>query len=403
MRLLHHQQEQDEERYDVEIVSKVAALAARLQERDEETLTPGEIEEAASEVGLRPEYVRKALATLTAPTPSLWDRLGLTRFFGLRHERLSRAVAFGGPLVWAALVFVLAMLMQVRADGLGPALAAILLLSPWPVAALAGYISGNRRLGTAAGLVTMLSLIPSLLFSGGGIAMAELCVLFWAVPFTSLVGYWGGRLSESRQDPLLTQTTSREELVKQMMALQQQLEGQRQHHAFLSLDVVASTQMKQNAPELDVEFSFGSLRSWTEQVILAYGGQVHSAAGDGMMAMFHDDLSAVRAGRWLQEGIKQFNDSQNRLPLSFRVRCGISAGELAIDAQASLGNVYSPIIDRAAALQKAAEPGELLIGAELQDAATIEFGALSTRTDVPGQSVTLRWRPETPETNPEAN
>lgn len=55
-----------QQRYDAAMQQKVIALALRLQQEHRETLTAAQIEEAAEEVGLEPEFVRRAIAEISA-------------------------------------------------------------------------------------------------------------------------------------------------------------------------------------------------------------------------------------------------------------------------------------------------------------------------------------------------
>jgi class 3 adenylate cyclase len=174
------------------------------------------------------------------------------------------------------------------------------------------------------------------------------------------------------------------------------LESQKQHRAFLSVDVVGSSEMKRSAPELAVEHSFGQFRRWVEEMARAHGGEVQSAAGDGMMGLFPTDAGAVRAARQLQEGLPRFNAEQNHLSMPFRVRCGVSAGEVAIEEGVPLGHLQSPVIDRAAALQKRAEPGDILVSAEVTAAALAELGRLEALPEPVVGAPAFSWRTARP-------
>ena len=140
-----------------------------------------------------------------------------------------------------------------------------------------------------------------------------------------------------------------------------------EHRAFLSLDVVGSSEMKRGAPELAVEYSFNQYRRWVEAVVISSGGEAYNTAGDGVMCAFREDAAALRAARHLQGQIGDFNRDHNRLAIPFRIRCGVSAGELAIDPGTPLGYLQSAVIDRAAHLQNQAEPGDIVVGSELAD------------------------------------
>lgn len=185
---------------------------------------------------------------------------------------------------------------------------------------------------------------------------------------------------------------SRAALLDQLFTLQHQLESHKQHRAFLSVDVAGSSAMKQNAPELAVEYSFVQFRSWVEEVVRACGGEMHSAAGDGLMCHFFTDRDAVRAARRLQEEIPRFNAEKNRLPLPFRIRCGISTGDVPIEAGTPLGYIQSVVIDRAAALQKAADAGDIVISAGAAEVALAELGTLSSLPEPILGAPAFSWR-----------
>ena len=73
----HLSQEADAEyaslRYDAAMQQRVIALAVRLQHEHRETLTAAQIEAAAEEVGLEPEFVRQAIRELSTEPESARD------------------------------------------------------------------------------------------------------------------------------------------------------------------------------------------------------------------------------------------------------------------------------------------------------------------------------------------
>jgi class 3 adenylate cyclase len=220
-----------------------------------------------------------------------------------------------------------------------------------------------------------------------------LVILLLCTPFAGLVGLLGAAL-RSRYSPASSakQPVSRPALLNLLFVLQRQLEGQKQHRAFLSVDVVGSSEMKRSANDLAVEHSFGQYRAWVEEVVRARDGEMQSAAGDGVMAIFPTDASAVRAARQLQEELAGFNQTHNRLPLPFRIRCGVSAGEVAMEEGTPLGHLQSPVIDRAAALQKRAEPGDIVVSAEAAGAALVELGNLAPLPGPMAGEPAFSWR-----------
>ena len=136
-----------------------------------------------------------------------------------------------------------------------------------------------------------------------------------------------------------------------------------------------------------------------ESAIAAAGGEVCSTAGDGLMCMFSEEAAAARAARELQAGLPRFNAERNRLPLPFRLRCGISAGEVALEPGIPLGHLHSPVIDRAAFLQKRAEPGGVLVGAEAATAAAAELEGLAPLPEPVASQTVFAW-PARPPSGP---
>ena len=56
------------------------------------------------------------------------------------------------------------------------------------------------------------------------------------------------------------------------------------------------------------------------------------------MCIFSTDFGAVRSARKLLEELPQFNRKQNLLRTPLQIRCGVSAGEIAIEQGMPLGN-----------------------------------------------------------------
>jgi class 3 adenylate cyclase len=232
-------------------------------------------------------------------------------------------------------------------------------------------------LGAPDGLVAALFFLGWAIYLGGGIVVSTI---------------FGPSAAGKRQQeaPL-----SRATLVDMLFALQRELEDQKQRRAFLSVDVAGSTEMKRGASDLAVEYSFGRLRQHVEELVRARGGTMQSAAGDGMMCVFEDDADAVGAARELQKGMDAFNSLHNRLSAPFRVRCGVSAGDVAFDPDLPVGFIHSPVVDRAARLQKEARAGGVLVGQEVAAGALRELGTVEPVEPLPGEPGAFAWSPLT--------
>ncbi len=98
-------------------------------------------------------------------------------------------------------------------------------------------------------------------------------------------------------------------------------------------------------------------------------GRAENFAGDAVVGVFgipqaHDDdaLRAVRAGLSIVERIGEIGESRG-LPVPLRCRVGINTGPVAIGSEdAERGLLFGAVVNMAARLQQAAEPGEVLVG-----------------------------------------
>src|SRR5947209_8266438 len=103
--------------------------------------------------------------------------------------------------------------------------------------------------------------------------------------------------------------------------------------------------------------------------LLDLRGRPEKFIGDAVMAVFglphvHEDdaLRAVRAGIAIRERVRRLGGSLN-LPAPLDVRTGIETGEAAV-GRAPTGQllVTGPVVNAAARLQSAAQPGQVLVG-----------------------------------------
>ncbi|MFN4179218.1 MAG: adenylate/guanylate cyclase domain-containing protein [Armatimonadota bacterium] len=333
-------------RYSPETLRKVVELASRIQMETRETLTAEEVEAIGKEVGLDVAFVRQAMSE-----------------FVREHQVTEKSESVTKPTIWRSLP------------------------KGWQIVGwwAAGWWASGWTIPFI--LVTLIqgNLAAPLFFAGWGIYIGGGMLLSaWA----KVVNSWSDKLQ-----PLPTKL-SRADLLEMLFALQRMLEGQKQRRAFLSVDVVKSSEMKQASSELEVEHSFQQFHSWLEEVVTKHGGQIHSVAGDGAMCMFTDDVEAVKAALELQRSIAQFNATRNLLPTPFQIRCGISAGNVPVEDGKPIGQIHSHVLDRAANLQKRAKPGGIVVGGEVSGAALMLLGTFSPLPDYPNSQTAFEWRPE---------
>jgi tetratricopeptide (TPR) repeat protein len=109
------------------------------------------------------------------------------------------------------------------------------------------------------------------------------------------------------------------------------------------------------------------------EVVERHGGVVEKFIGDAVMAVFgipqvHEDdaLRAVRAAAEMRERLTTLNEELERtFGVAIAVRTGVNTGEVvAVDASAGQRLVTGDAVNVAARLEQAAQPGEVLLGAD---------------------------------------
>jgi class 3 adenylate cyclase len=226
---------------------------------------------------------------------------------------------------------------------------------------------------------------------------------FWQVAFFYALigamlaggtGWFTGWLRE-RPKPRRQQLPAepnRQELLGTLFALQQELTGPKVHRTFLSVDVAGTAELKRGEAELTVEYSFGEFRQWVEEIAVAHGGQLLPAVTEGVLCMFPDGISAARAARQVQETLRRFNEASNRLSRPFRVRCGISGGEVAAGSLQPDGRPQSWLVDHAISLQRSAAAGDILISESAAGPALGVLGSLARVAQPVEGEPAFTWR-----------
>jgi len=133
------------------------------------------------------------------------------------------------------------------------------------------------------------------------------------------------------------------------------------YRAFLSVDLVDSTKMKEDQDTVTMEYSFRQYNLFLEKILQSHKSVRYTGAGDGSMSCFGTSQNAVNAAIELLKNIGEFNREQNKLPKPFVPRCGVNTGGVFEDESIPLEKMFSPVIDFAGHLQKEAPPNGLLI------------------------------------------
>ncbi len=167
----------------------------------------------------------------------------------------------------------------------------------------------------------------------------------------------GNRAKLGLRDP----AKERQDLLQQLQDIQERLKSDERFVTFLSVDIVGSTKLKAESDPLTVEFTFGEYQKYVQAVVEKFGGKVHSTAGDGVTCVFENPQMAYVAGRSVLAGLFEFNSFRNRLAQPIEVRAGVHTGSAHIPGQALTNVNFAHVIDVAAHMQKAGDPGSLVV------------------------------------------
>lgn len=187
----------------------------------------------------------------------------------------------------------------------------------------------------------------------------------------------------------------RQDLLKQLTRIQDKLNSGLQSVAFLCVDIVGSTRMKESAEPLALEYTFNEYHEFVNRVARKYGGRVHSTAGDGITCAFEHPQHAFAAAKNIQAGILELNMLRNRIGAPITLRCGIHAGQVMTAAGGDVKSVnFSHVIDVSSHLQKAAPPGGIAISEAA--AAQISGGpaAIGIRRVQAAEMTAVIWQPK---------
>lgn len=133
------------------------------------------------------------------------------------------------------------------------------------------------------------------------------------------------------------------------------------HLAFLAIDVVDSTGMKQGEERATIERDFKEYKRFVERILQEHGSLKSAWTPDGVMSCFPNVDAAVQAGRDVVNGLETFNRDVKVMRSEFHVRCGVNFGYVYFDDSIPLEEISDRAIDIAGHLQKQAKPDTVFI------------------------------------------
>lgn len=378
------------------IYGEIHLLAARLRAEFGE-LDDAAIQAVSEATGAPEDFVR--IAIQSAPgyeKRTFFDRVKAS--FLAFDPDLRRYTMAGVLAAMSGLAFPIAAAVRDNSGFLGTVGLLGMLGALWNAA-----ISKNARVGAISGALYGLATFVLMTFA---------TMLFKMIPFVAIkgpaagfvilwvaVGALAGSLvqlifSSSRaklglKDP----SKERIELLQQLQDIQEKLKSDERFVTFMSVDVVGSTRLKTENDPLTVEFTFHEYHRFVASVAERYGGQVHSTAGDGVTCVFESPQMAYAAGRALLAGLFEFNSFRNRLAKPIEIRAGIHTGSAHVPGQDIANLNFAHVIDVAAHMQKAAQPGGLMVSETTCGYLPGGMEAVGTDKSVVQDLQAVEWRP----------
>ena len=182
----------------------------------------------------------------------------------------------------------------------------------------------------------------------------------------------------------------RQELLRIFAETKKKLDSLAREVAFLSIDVVGSTTMKEREDPASVQYDFSEYRKLVENVFRARGVLKSAWTPDGVMACFSSVDEAVAAGKDVIKGLGHFNKKVKLMSRDFSVRCGVNAGLVHFDDATPLEAMSDRVIDIAGHMQKYAKPGSVAVARKVIEPLRNTEGFEPTEQVVDGYEV-AQW------------
>ena len=168
-------------------------------------------------------------------------------------------------------------------------------------------------------------------------------------------------LNEKLEEIKNARKRDREQLIREFIETKKKLDEMGRDLAFLAIDVVDSTGMKQNEEQAIVEHDFKEYKRYVEKCLSAHGCLKTAWTPDGVMSCFNSVDAAVRAAREVITGLEEFNRNIKMMSKEFKVRCGVNSGFVYYDESIPLEEISDRVIDIAGHMQKNAQPNSVCV------------------------------------------
>jgi class 3 adenylate cyclase len=154
---------------------------------------------------------------------------------------------------------------------------------------------------------------------------------------------------------------SRAALLEIMAETKKKLDSMQRDLAFLSIDVVGSTDMKMGEDRNKIEMDFREYKKFIDGMIAANGALTAAWTPDGVMICFPSADAAITTAQSVIAGLQGFNKNVKTIRALFRVRCGVNAGHVYYDRSIPMEQMSDHVIDVAGHMQKYALPNTVAL------------------------------------------
>jgi class 3 adenylate cyclase len=153
----------------------------------------------------------------------------------------------------------------------------------------------------------------------------------------------------------------RGELLQLFAETKRKLDAMGRDLAFLAIDIVDSTGMKQDEERALAEHDFMEYKRFVDSKLTSNGSLKSAWTPDGVMSCFPNVDAAVKAAREVITGLDTFNKNVKTIRQNFKVRCGINHGYVYFDESVPLEEISDRVIDIAGHMQKHAQPNTICV------------------------------------------
>ena len=136
---------------------------------------------------------------------------------------------------------------------------------------------------------------------------------------------------------------------------------------FVAIDAVDSRRIKKDEDPFLVQYSFAAYHEFVEKIVEEHAGEIHSTAGDGIMACFVLPSSAVTAAEQILSELESFNLERNQLSGQFGLRIGVHTGSVILGENGRISEMFSESLDIAGHIQKDAGSNSIAISETTQE------------------------------------